>query len=94
MSAVFRDRFIAGLDATWGSGFAVFRFEGGFNVFEGGFDVFLDGHLDFSCAAASGGGGLAYTVNDRVFLVVERVTTGMVSLIAEGLCVMTSGEKK
>ena len=85
--AVFCDRFITGLDETLGSGFAVFRFEGGF-------DVGLDGLLDFSCVAASGGGGLAYTaVNDRVFLVVERVTTGMVSLIAEGLCAMTSGEK-
>ena len=87
VSAVFCDRFITCLDETLGSGFAVF-------LFDGGLDVVLDGGFDFSCAATSGGGGFAYTVNVRVFLVVERVTTGMVSLIVEGLCAMMSSEKE
>ena len=72
-AAALRARFITVLGATVDSIFAVFSFEGGF-------DIALHVDFNFSCVAASGG-GLAYTVSDRVFLVVERVTTGIALLM-------------
>ena len=87
-SAVFRDRFIVVLVAAGVICFAVFLFEGGFVV------VVDDDGLDFSRVAACVGGGFAYTVNDRVFLVVERVATGMFVSIAQRWCVMVCGEKE
>ena len=68
-SVVLCERFV--FAATLGSGFAMF-------LFEEGLDVIRDFGFKFSWVATSVRGGFAYTVNDRVFLVVERVATGMV----------------
>lgn len=48
-----------------------------FLLLEDGFDIVLEDGLDVPCAAPSGGGGFAHTAAERVFLVVERVATGI-----------------
>ena len=68
--ATLHDRFIAALGMAFGT--VSVRFP-----IEVGFDVILEDGLDLPCAAASGGDGFAYTVKDRIFLVLERVSTGM-----------------
>ena len=57
--------------ATFDSDFVYFL------LLKDGFDVVLEDGLDVPCAAPSGGGGFAHTAAERVFLVVERVVTGI-----------------
>ena len=68
MLFVERDRFVVPLCAVLGFDSVL--------LFEFGLDAVLDDAFPafstLSCA-----GGLGYTVRERVFLVVERVTTGM-----------------
>ena len=80
-SASLRDRLVAALGARVVAIFLGLHFE----------DVDLvpddddDAGLVFFCGMASNRGGFAYTVRDRVFLVVERVVTGIVGLVERRL---------
>ena len=76
--AVLCTRFIVSLDAFLAAGCTSLFLEA-----EGSLDVVLDengGELLFFSAVASDGSGLAYTIKERIFLVVERVVAGIASL--------------
>ena len=76
--AVLCARFVVTLDAFLAAGCTSLFLEA-----ESSLDVVLDengGDLFFFSAAASDGSGLAYTIKERIFLVVERVVAGIAGL--------------
>ena len=79
MAAILQGRFAIALATAVASACGTFSLRG--------FDAFLDDNSVFCVAASKKGGGLAYTVRDRIFLVVERVATGIVGLVERGLWV-------
>ena len=81
ISAALCVRFIVARGATLVSVFVDF-------LVDGGLDVVLDedeGGLVFFRVAPSAGGGFVCTIKERVCLVVERVATGIVSLVKTNL---------